>query len=141
MKSKAYKFIRVALVLKIDRLNSFLFAFYTNTHRRNRSESIARRRVFKISSLTQQLTGIKPSVSRKPSHAMALSVISTNLYPLENAMEHHADRFELVQNGSTAIFRRGQPFYLAIRFNRSVNPTRDIVRIVLVTGAVTNLIK
>lgn len=65
---------------------------------------------------------------------MSLVVISTHLYPLENAVEHHADRFEILQDGSTAIFRRGQPFYLGIKFNRPVDKTRDVVRIVLVTG-------
>lgn len=65
---------------------------------------------------------------------MALVVTSTHLYPLENAVEHHADRFELIQDGSTAIFRRGQPFYFGIKFNRSFEKIRDIVRIVFVTG-------
>jgi len=65
---------------------------------------------------------------------MALTVVSTHLYPLENAVEHHADRFELIQDGSTAIFRRGQPFYFGIKFNRLFDKTKDIVRIVLVTG-------
>jgi len=65
---------------------------------------------------------------------MALAVVSTHLYPLENAVEHHADRFELLQDGSTAIFRRGQPFYMGIRFNTPLDKTKDIVRIVLVTG-------
>jgi len=65
---------------------------------------------------------------------MALVVASTHLYPLENAVEHHADRFESVQDGSTAIFRRGQPFYLGMKFNRPLNKIKDIVRIVLVTG-------
>lgn len=65
---------------------------------------------------------------------MALVVTSTHLYPLENAVEHHTDRFELIQDGSTAIFRRGQPFYFGIKFNRPLDKVKDIVRIVLVTG-------
>lgn len=65
---------------------------------------------------------------------MALTVVSTHLYPLENAVEHHSDSFELIQDGSTAIFRRGQPFYLGIKFNRQFDKIKDIVRIVLVTG-------
>lgn len=65
---------------------------------------------------------------------MALTVISTHLYPLENAVEHHTDLFELLQDGSTAIFRRGEPFYLGMKFNRPFDTTRDIVRIVLITG-------
>lgn len=65
---------------------------------------------------------------------MALAVNSTHLYPLENAIEHHADRFEILQDGSTAIFRRGQPFYLGVKFNRPLDKTTDVVRIVLVTG-------
>jgi transglutaminase 1 len=65
---------------------------------------------------------------------MALTVLSTHLYPLENALEHHADRFELLQDGSTAILRRGQPFYLGIKFNRPLDKVMDIVRIVFVTG-------
>lgn len=65
---------------------------------------------------------------------MSLTVISTHLYPLENAIEHHTDRFELLQDGSTAIFRRGQPFYFGVRFNRPVDKVNDIIRVVLVTG-------
>lgn len=65
---------------------------------------------------------------------MALDVISTHLYPVENAVEHHADRFESIQDGSTAIFRRGQPFYFGVKFNRPLDNIKDIVRIVLVTG-------
>lgn len=65
---------------------------------------------------------------------MALVVISTHLYPLENAVEHHTDRFELIQDGSTAIFRRGQSFYFGIKFNRPFDKVKDIVRIVFVTG-------
>jgi len=65
---------------------------------------------------------------------MAITVVSTHLYPLENAVEHHSDRFELLQDGSTAIFRRGQPFYFGIKFNKPFDKIKDIVRIVLVTG-------
>lgn len=65
---------------------------------------------------------------------MALDVISTHLYHLENAVEHHADRYESLQDGSTAILRRGQPFYFGIKFNRPFDKINDIVRIVLVTG-------
>lgn len=68
---------------------------------------------------------------------MALDVISTHLYHMENAVEHHTDRFESLQDGSTAIFRRGQPFYFGIKFNRPVDKIKDIIRIVLVTGEFT----
>lgn len=65
---------------------------------------------------------------------MALQVVSTHLYPLENAIEHHTDRFELLQDGSTAIFRRGQSFYFGMRFNRPFDKVKDVVRTVFVTG-------
>ncbi|XP_050439553.1 hemocyte protein-glutamine gamma-glutamyltransferase-like [Adelges cooleyi] len=65
---------------------------------------------------------------------MALSVNSTHMYSMENAIEHHTDRFEMLQASSTAIFRRGQPFYFGIRFQRPIDVNKDVVRAVFVTG-------
>lgn len=65
---------------------------------------------------------------------MALTVVSTHLYILENAIKHHTNHFELIQDESTAIFRRGQMFDMRIQFNRSLEKSEDIVRIILSTG-------
>ncbi|XP_050530109.1 hemocyte protein-glutamine gamma-glutamyltransferase-like [Daktulosphaira vitifoliae] len=65
---------------------------------------------------------------------MAISVVSTHMYVMENAIEHHTDRFELLNSNSTVILRRGQPFLFGIRFNRSFDVNNDIIRAVLVTG-------
>lgn len=65
---------------------------------------------------------------------MVLKVISTHLYEKENGIEHHTDRFKLLHHGSTAIFRRGQPFYMGVELNRPLDLAKDIVKIVFVTG-------
>ncbi|KAG8305603.1 hypothetical protein J6590_067081 [Homalodisca vitripennis] len=47
----------------------------------------------------------------------ALTVDTVHTYTLDNAKIHHTDRYELVHNDpSTPILRRGQPFFMAVRF-------------------------
>lgn len=70
---------------------------------------------------------------------MAVSVVSTHTYVMENAIEHHTDRFELLRDNSTLILRRGQPFYFGIRFNRPFDVNKDIIRTVLVTGKLNTI--
>lgn len=65
---------------------------------------------------------------------MALIVDKAHLFPSENAVDHHTERFKLLSYEYTAIFRRGQPFYMGIKFDRPLVKAKDIVRIVLMTG-------
>lgn len=70
-----------------------------------------------------------------------LSVELTELYARDNAKEHHTERFELVlDNPPTAIFRRGCPFYFAIRFDRPFENNKDLLRLVFDFGKLTKFL-
>uniref|UniRef100_A0A1B6D4M4 Transglutaminase-like domain-containing protein n=1 Tax=Clastoptera arizonana TaxID=38151 RepID=A0A1B6D4M4_9HEMI len=73
----------------------------------------------------------------------ALEVEFLHFYPPENAKEHHTERFEVVHNDPpNPVLRRGQEFYLAIRFNhRGYRDDVDIVRLVFSYGDYPNPIK
>lgn len=63
---------------------------------------------------------------------MALKVELVHLYPLENAKQHHTDKFEVVHNKpATPVVRRGQAFFAALRFKERVyNDFTDVVSLV-----------
>jgi len=64
-----------------------------------------------------------------------LQVESTEFYAVDNAKEHHTDQFEIVQDlPPTPIFRRGQTFYFAVRFDRELDAVQDIIRLVFNFG-------
>lgn len=65
---------------------------------------------------------------------MALIVDIPHLFPLENSVEHHTELFKLLRYENTAIFRRGQPFNMGIKFDRPLDKNQDIVKICLMTG-------
>jgi hypothetical protein len=54
----------------------------------------------------------------------------SGFYPRENAKEHHTDQFELVQDPTaTPVFRRGLPFFFAVRFDRPYDALGDVIRL------------
>lgn len=65
-----------------------------------------------------------------------LKVDLVNFYPVENATEHHTDRFELVHDEvPIPILRRGQKFFMSIRFSqRKFDIKSDLVRLVFNYG-------
>jgi hypothetical protein len=59
-----------------------------------------------------------------------LKVDLTGFYARDNAKDHHTDQFELVQDPmATPIFRRGLPFFFAVRFDRQFDPVEDVIRL------------
>lgn len=66
----------------------------------------------------------------------ALEIESVYFYPLENAKNHYTDRYEVVHNEPPSpVLRRGQEFFLAIRFNsRGYRDEADIVHLVFNHG-------
>lgn len=65
---------------------------------------------------------------------MELTVTSINLNILENATTHHTECYKLVQDGSSAIFRRGQTFNFDIQLNRPFKEGEDFMKIMFKTG-------
>ncbi|XP_046739313.1 hemocyte protein-glutamine gamma-glutamyltransferase-like [Diprion similis] len=71
-----------------------------------------------------------------------LVVDSVFLYEKENAVTHHTGNYELVHlEPPTPVLRRGQPFNLAVRFNRPYVDSTDIVRLLFSFGPNPNVIK
>lgn len=67
--------------------------------------------------------GIQPQSS-------PLKVDLAGFYARDNAKDHHTDEFELVQDPTpTPIFRRGLPFFFAVRFDRQFDPVEDVIRL------------
>ncbi|CAG0906807.1 unnamed protein product, partial [Darwinula stevensoni] len=59
-----------------------------------------------------------------------LLVDALEFYEKENAKNHHTDAYELVNHG-TPVFRRGEAFYMALRFKaRDYEVKRDMVKFV-----------
>lgn len=66
---------------------------------------------------------------------MPLEVELTEFYAKENAVEHHTEDFEIVQeNRPTPVLRRGQYFFMAVRFQREMDSVSDILRLVFSFG-------
>lgn len=67
-----------------------------------------------------------------------LTVELTEFYPRDNAKEHHTDMYELVSDAHTPtpVLRRGQNFFFAIRFDRSFEQQRDLVRVNFAFGEI-----
>lgn len=64
-----------------------------------------------------------------------ISVELTEMYIKDNAKAHQTDKFELVvDTPATPVLRRGQPFFLAIRFDRPFNLQEDMVRFIFEFG-------
>lgn len=58
------------------------------------------------------------------------------MYEQQNAELHHTEKFELVQlDPPNSVLRRGQPFNMALRFNRDYNDDTDIVRLFFSFGS------
>lgn len=60
-----------------------------------------------------------------------LVVDSTAFYPADNAKENYTDEYDIVhsKDSPAPVFRRGQNFHFAIRFNRPFDEQNDIVRV------------
>uniref|UniRef100_A0A1B6EUM3 Transglutaminase-like domain-containing protein n=1 Tax=Cuerna arida TaxID=1464854 RepID=A0A1B6EUM3_9HEMI len=57
------------------------------------------------------------SLASEGASMTALTVETVHTYTLDNAKIHHTDRYELVHNDpATPVLRRGQPFFMAVRF-------------------------
>ncbi|XP_012266223.1 hemocyte protein-glutamine gamma-glutamyltransferase-like [Athalia rosae] len=64
------------------------------------------------------------------------------LYEQDNATAHRTCKYELVHmDPPTPVLRRGQPFNLAIRFDRSYVDETDIVRMLFSFGPNSNVLK
>lgn len=71
-----------------------------------------------------------------------LTVETVYMYEKENAKLHNTYNFELIHlEEPTAIFRRGQPFNLAVRFNRDYNEETDVVRLLFNFGSNPNIFR
>lgn len=64
-----------------------------------------------------------------------IAVIGTEFYCKENAKVHHTQEYDLVEaEQPTPILRRGEAFYVALRFNRPFEEEQDALRIILNFG-------
>lgn len=71
-----------------------------------------------------------------------LVVEAVYLYEKDNATPHHTCTFELVHlEPPTPVLRRGQPFNMAVRFNRPYVEATDIVRLLFNFGPNPNVLK
>ncbi|XP_014477785.1 PREDICTED: hemocyte protein-glutamine gamma-glutamyltransferase-like [Dinoponera quadriceps] len=71
-----------------------------------------------------------------------LEVVAVHMYEKENAETHHTFNFEMVhQDPAISILRRGQPFNVALRFNREYVDETDIVRLLFSFGPNPNVLK
>ncbi|XP_029844835.3 hemocyte protein-glutamine gamma-glutamyltransferase [Ixodes scapularis] len=60
----------------------------------------------------------------------AIEVDTIEAYPKENAKHHHTEMFDVFESGEPPlVLRRGQSFFMAIRFKRDYNPMTDEVYI------------
>lgn len=71
-----------------------------------------------------------------------LVVEAVHLYEKENAETHRTFNFEMVhQDPATPVLRRGQPFNMALRFNREYVDATDIVRLLFSFGPNPNVLR
>lgn len=65
----------------------------------------------------------------------ALQVDIADFYPIDNAQEHKTDRYEIIRDSPPSpVFRRGQLFYMAVRFDHPFDHNQDIIRLVFDFG-------
>ena len=71
-----------------------------------------------------------PAVSQLP------HVERVEFYGPQNAREHHTLKYELVRDRYRCdpVLRRGQPFYLAVRLNRQIDPAREKMYVIFKYG-------
>ncbi|XP_054712738.1 hemocyte protein-glutamine gamma-glutamyltransferase-like isoform X2 [Uloborus diversus] len=73
---------------------------------------------------------------------LPIEVSTVEFYCKDNAKAHHTEAYDLVEGKEPVpVFRRGEPFYLGIRFNRPFNINTDQVRIDLTFGPKNQLNK
>ncbi|CAH1183736.1 unnamed protein product [Phaedon cochleariae] len=59
-----------------------------------------------------------------------ISVTSTELYCKDNAKRHHTEEYDLVKAETpTCILRRGDSFFLALKFDRNFDVEKDVIRV------------
>jgi len=59
-----------------------------------------------------------------------LKVELSGFYARDNARDHHTEQFELVHDSTpTPVFRRGLPFFFAVRFDRQFDSINDVIRL------------
>ena len=59
-----------------------------------------------------------------------LKVELSGFYARDNARDHHTEQFELVHDSTpTPVFRRGLPFFFAVRFDRQFDSIDDVIRL------------
>lgn len=66
-----------------------------------------------------------------------LEVDLVYLYPMDNAKQHHTDKFEIVHDEvPIPVLRRGQKFTMAVRFldDKNFQEGRDLVRVIFSYG-------
>lgn len=65
-----------------------------------------------------------------------IQVDTVEFYPKQNAQKHNTSEFGLISEAEipTPIFRRGNNFYFAVRFNREIIPESDAIRIQFLFG-------
>lgn len=84
--------------------------------------------------------GVAPRAATGPTPA---KVDLVELYAMQNAQEHHTDLYELVQmQPATAVLRRGNAFYMAVRFaKKDFDPKVDSLHLVFSYGPHPNIAK
>lgn len=66
---------------------------------------------------------------------LPLTVQTTEMYSRENAEGHHTAQFEVVSDPRpTPVLRRGQPFYIGVRFDRVPDLQQDGIRLIFNFG-------
>lgn len=59
-----------------------------------------------------------------------LNVVGVEFYCKENAKVHHTEEYDLINSETpTPILRRGESFYIALRFDRPYDTKADAIRI------------
>lgn len=71
-----------------------------------------------------------------------LVVEGVYMYEKENAEAHHTFNFEMIhEEPAIPVLRRGQPFNVALRFNREYMDETDIVRLLFSFGPNPNVLR
>lgn len=67
-----------------------------------------------------------------------IEVNACEFYGKDNAKSHHTENYDLLDgNDPSPVFRRGEPFYMAIRFNRPFDMNTDRVKLELTFGKIS----
>lgn len=71
-----------------------------------------------------------------------IEVDAVEYYCKDNAKSHHTENYDLLDGKDTSpVLRRGEPFYMALRFNKPFNLDTDRVKIELIFGPKKLLLK